>query len=70
LLQSRGGQHVVVFGPAGRTGAPRRSGRLNITRLADGLVALGGPDGEAEEWIRSKDILYVETDDGLRHGPY
>ena len=70
VLQSLGGEHVVIFGPAGRSGAQRRTGRLRVDHLAEGMVALAGPHGEGEEWIGVRDILYVEEDDGGRHGPY
>ena len=47
-----------------------KSGNLRIDRLSDGFVAVAGPHGEAEEWVFVRDILYVKTDDGVRHGPY
>ena len=70
LLRSVAGQPVILFGPAGRFGARRRTGRLNASRLEAGMVAVEGPLGEGQEWILLHDILYVETADHVRHGPY
>jgi hypothetical protein len=69
LLASLSGKYVVIFPKSKRWWSPK-SGNLKVDQLSEGLVAVAGPRGEAEEWIVVGDILYVKTDDGVRHGPY
>jgi hypothetical protein len=73
LLGSFEGRRVVlvlkVHGEVS-TDARRKSGLLDLADLPNGLVTVTGDRDAAREWFLVSAILYVETEDGRRFGPF
>ena len=73
LLTSFEGQRVVLVLNMYRDSSGyrhRKSGILDLSDLPKGLVSVAGEGGVGREWVLISAILYVETEEGRRFGPF